>query len=204
MLKQVSHSKILIQPEGDPSYSIFFVIFFNFLKLGGFFFFLGLLDMGFFGRVGEDRASRHHISTFVTAETESLLCTLLMFFWGELLEEFDHINIHGVMVLCGPGGRGKRLESLGGPSTLLSNLLCTIPLILEVGGFRVPVINFIWDYVKGHHLLHEWSGNSISEEANEDIMVCDANMGGVTLECQYLTLERRGEFPVLLNHVVGG
>ena len=74
------------------------------------------------------------------------------------------------------------MESLGGPSTLLGNLFSTIPLILEVGGFRVPVVNFIWDGIKGHNLFHERSGDSGNEEADEDIVVHDASMSGVTLK----------------------
>ena len=34
-------------------------------------------------------------------------------------------------------------------------------------------------------------------------MVCDASTSGVTLEGQDVTLKRRGELPVLLNHVMG-
>ena len=92
--KQVSHSKILVQPKGNSSYSIFIIIIVDFLKLRELFFFPGMLDIGCLGGVQEGRASRHHMSTFVAAEAESLLGALLSFFWGELLEEFDRVNVH--------------------------------------------------------------------------------------------------------------
>ena len=122
------------------------------------------------------------MSASLTMEARSLFGALLVFFWGEFLQKFNCVNIHGVGVFGGSGGQGERLEGLSGSSALLSNLFCTIPLILEVGGFRVPVINFIWDYIKGHDLLHEWGGKSSSEEADEDVVVHNASMGGVAVE----------------------
>ena len=103
--KRVSRSKILFQPESNPSYSFIFFIIFNLLELGEFFFLLSMLDSGFLGGVREGGASRHHMSTFATAEAKSLLGTLLSFFRGEFLGEFDYINIYGIGVLGGPGGR---------------------------------------------------------------------------------------------------
>ena len=58
------------------------------------------------------------------------------------------------------------MESLGRPPASLSNLLGTIPLILEVGGFRVPVVDFIWDGIEGHDSLHEQGGDSSGEETD--------------------------------------
>ena len=55
-------------------------------------------------------------------------------------------------------------------------MLCTIPLVLEMGSFDVPIVNFIWDSIEGHDLLYEQGGDSSSEEADKDIMVCDASM----------------------------
>ena len=95
------------------------------------------------------------------------------------------------------------MESLGRPPTLLSDLLGAISLVLEVGHLGVPVINFIWNYIKGHDPLHEQRGDSSGKEANQDIVVCDASAGGVTLECQNVTFERRGELPTFLDHVLG-
>ena len=101
--KRVSHSKILIQPEMDPSYS-FFIIIFNFLELREFLFFSGALNARFLGRVREGRAGGHHMSTFAAVEAKSLLGTLLMSFWGEFLGGFNCINVHGIRVFGGSGG----------------------------------------------------------------------------------------------------
>ena len=96
------------------------------------------------------------------------------------------------------------MESLGGPSALLSNLLSAISLILKMGCFGVPFIDLVRDGIEGHNPLHEWSGDSGGEEADEDVMICDAGVGGVALEGRDVTLERRGVLPVLLCHVMGG
>ena len=101
--KQVSHLKILIQPEMDPSYSFFFIVVFNFFKFWEFLFFSGVLNVRFLGGVGEGEASRCHVSTFVAVEAEPFLGTLFPFFWGELLREFDYVNVHGIGVLGGSG-----------------------------------------------------------------------------------------------------
>ena len=122
------------------------------------------------------------MSTPAAMEAESFLSALLMFFQSEFLGEFDHVDVHGVGVFGHFGGGGEGLESLGGPSTSLSNLLCVVPLVLEVGGFQIPVVNFVWDCVKGHDLLHKWDRDSDSEEAYEDIVVHNASMSGVALE----------------------
>ena len=119
----------------DPSYSFVFFIVFNLLKLGEFLFFSDMLNARFLRRVSEGRASRHHVSTFATTEAESLLGALFSFLWSKFLGEFDHINIHGIGVFGCFRRQRKGLESLGGPSASLSDLLSTIPLVLEVGGF---------------------------------------------------------------------
>ena len=143
---------------------------------------MSVLNTGFLRSVGEVGASGHHMSTFAASEAESLLGTLLSFFWGKSLREFDRVNVHGVGVF-GSFLRGKGLESLSGPSASLSNLLSTIPLVLKVGHLRVPVVNFIWDCVEGHDPLHEQGRDSSSEEADQDIVVRDTSTSGVTLKC---------------------
>ena len=144
------------------------------------------------------------MSTFVAMEAKSLFGALFVFFWGKFLWKFDHINIHGIGVLGGSRGQGKRLESLSGPSALLSDLLSTIPLVLEVGGFRVSVVDFIWDCIEGHDPLHEQGGDSGGEETDQDIVVSDAGTSGVALECRDVALEGGRELPIFLNHAVGG
>ena len=160
--------------------------------------------MRFLGGVGEGVASGCHRSTFVALEAESLLDVLFSLFRGEFLREFDYVNIYGIEVFGSSGGQGDGLEGLSRPSTSLSNLLNTIPLILEVSHLRVPVVNFIWDCVEGHDPLHEQGGDSSGKETNQDVVVHDSSTSGVTLECQDVTLKRRGELPILLNHMVGG
>ena len=189
----------------NPSYSFFIVIIFNLFELGEFLFFSGTLDARFLGGVGEGGASGRHMSTFATAEAKSLLGALLSFFRGKLLGEFDRINVHGVGVLGGSRGRrGKRLESLGGPPASLSDLLSTIPLVLGVGCLSVPFVDFVWDGVERHDLLHEQGGDSSSEETDQDVMVRDAGTGGVALEHRDITLKRGGVLPILLSHSMSG
>ena len=81
------------------------------------------------------------------------------------------------------------MEGLSGPSALLSDLFYIVPLVLEVDGFQVSVIDFIWDCIKGHDPLHEQGGDSGSKETNEDVVVHNASTSGVTLEGQDVTLE---------------
>ena len=38
------------------------------------------------------------MTALLATEAEALLGTLLVFFWGELFGEFDHIDVHGVEV----------------------------------------------------------------------------------------------------------
>ena len=145
------------------------------------------------------------MSTFSAAKAKSLLGALLSFFGGEFLGESDRINVHGVGVLGGSGGgQGEGLESLGRPSTSLSDLLSTIPLVLEVSRFGVPFVDLIWNGVEGHDPFHERGGDSGGEETDEDIVVHDAGAGGVTLKGRDVALERRGVLPVLLGHLMGG
>ena len=96
------------------------------------------------------------------------------------------------------------MESLGRPPALLSDLLGVIPLILEVSCLSVPFVDFIWNGVEGHGPLHKRGGDSGGEEADQDIVVHDAGMGGVTLEGRDIALKRRGVLPILLGHLVGG
>ena len=168
----------------NPSYSFFVVIIFYLFELWEFLFFSGALDTRFLGEFGEGRASGHHMSTFSAAKAKSLLGTLLSFLGGEFLGEFDRVNIHGVWVSSGSGGRqGEGLESLGRPSTSLSDLLSTIPLVLEVSCLGVPFVDLIWNGIERHDPLHERGRDSGSEEADEHIVVRDAGMSGVALKC---------------------
>ena len=145
------------------------------------------------------------MSAFSAAKAESLLGVLLSFVQGEFLGEFDRVNVYSVRVFHGSGGRqGEGLESLGRPPTSLSYLLSTIPLVLEVGRLSVPFIDFVRNGIERHDPLHERGGDSSSEEADEDVVVRDASVSGVTLECQDVTLKRRGVLPILLSHAVGG
>ena len=133
--KRVSHSKILVQPKMNLSYSFFLIIVFNLFEFREFFFLSSTLNMRFLEGVRESGAYRCHVSTLAALEAKSLLDALLSFFWSEFLWEFDCINIHGIGISSCSRGRRERLESLSRPSTLLNNLLCMILLILEVGCF---------------------------------------------------------------------
>ena len=119
---------------------------------------MDMLYAGFLGSfLGSARASGCHMSTLSVMETESPFGTALLFLRGQLWKS-DCINVHGIGILGhSREGGGEGLEGLSGPSILLGDLFSVIPLVLEVGGFHVPVINFIWDCAKGHDLLHEWS-----------------------------------------------
>ena len=142
-LKRVFHLKILIQLEGNTSHSFILFIIFDFSELGDLLFFLDTLDVRFLGEVRERGTDRCHVPTFTAVEAESLLDALLLFFWSEFLWEFDYVNVHGIGVYSSSRRSGEGLESLDGPSTSLGDLFSTILLILEVGGFYIPVIDFI-------------------------------------------------------------
>ena len=96
------------------------------------------------------------------------------------------------------------MEGLGSSSTSLNNLFSMIPLILEVSDFGVPFINFTWDGIEGHDLLHEWCRDSGSEKTDENIMVHDASVSDIALESQDVTFERWGELPILFDYMMGG
>ena len=87
--------------------------------------------------------------TLAAVEAESMLDTLFLFFWDQFHWKFDHINIYSIEVLDHSRRGGKRLESLSGPSTVLGNLFCSIPLVLEVDSLGIPVIDLIRDSVNG-------------------------------------------------------
>ena len=74
------------------------------------------------------------------------------------------------------------MEGLSGPSALLGNLIGAVPLVLEVSGFGIPLIDLIRDDVKRHDPLHEWCQDSSSKEADEDVVVCNTSIGNVILE----------------------
>ena len=80
------------------------------------------------------------------------------------------------------------MESLGRPPTPLGDLLCMVPLVLEMDCFGVPVVNLFWYSIKGHDTLHEWHGDTGSKETNEYVVVCDAGVSGVTLKSGDVTL----------------
>ena len=153
--------------------------------------------MRFLEGVRESRTGGCNVSAFAAVEAKSFLGTLLMFFRGHSFWELDCVNVHGI---CVPScvRRGERLEGLGGPSASLSDLFHVIPLVLEVGGFSVPVINFIWDGIKGHDLLHKQGGDSGSEEADKDVVVHDTSAGDIALECGD-ALQGQGELLSKLN-----
>ena len=44
---------------------------------------------------------------------------------------------------------------MSSPSALLDDVFSAIPLVLEVCGFSVSVVDFIQDYVERHDLLYE-------------------------------------------------
>ena len=44
------------------------------------------------------------MSTFLALKAKSLLGTLLLFFLGKFLREFDHVNVHGIGALGGSRG----------------------------------------------------------------------------------------------------
>ena len=201
--KWVSHSKILIQSEKGLSYAFIFSIICNFLELRELFFLLSSLDMGFLRWFGEPGVVRDHVPLFPVVEAESFFDTFLFLLRGQL-QKFHCIYIHSIAVFGCPGGGGERLESLHRSSALLGNLFSMIPLVLEVGGLGVLVINFIWDGVKGYVLLHQQDRDSSSKDTDQDIVVYDAGIGNILLESQDVTLEWRREFPIFLGHVVGG
>ena len=96
------------------------------------------------------------------------------------------------------------MESLGRPSTSLSDLFHAVPLVLEMDDLGVPVIDLVWYSIKEYDLLHEQGGDPSSKEANEDVMVHDAGTGGVALKGQDIAFKQRGELSVLFDHSVGG
>ena len=158
-----------------------------------------MLDSGFLGGVREVWTCIGHVPLSSASEAKSFLKTFFLFFQGKV-SDFYHVDVHGVGVFCSPRGRGKGLEGLSGPSASLGDLLCAVPLVLEMDHFRVPVIDFFWYSVKRHDLLHERSGDSSSKETDQDIMVSDASVGGVTLEGGDVTLQQREELPIFLGH----
>ena len=74
------------------------------------------------------------------------------------------------------------MESLGGPSTLLGNLLSTLSLVLEISGFGMLLINFVQDSVVGHDLLYKQGRDTSSKETDEHVVVCDADASNITLK----------------------
>ena len=74
------------------------------------------------------------------------------------------------------------MEGLSGPSALLSNLVHTVPLVLEISGLGLSLIDFIRDSVKGHDPLHKQSRDSDSEEADEHIVISNVSVGDIALE----------------------
>ena len=84
----------------------------------------------------------------------------------------------------------------------MNNLLSTIPLVLEVDDFGIPVIDFVRDGVKRHDSLHEQDGDSSGKETDQDIVVHDTSTSSVTLEGGDKTLKLKGELPVPFDHAL--
>ena len=105
MLKQVSHLKILIQAKGYPSY-FFFVVIFNFFKLGKLFLFLGALDLRFLWGIREVRTGISHVSLSSALETKPLFETFFSLSQSKFLDPHC-VDIHGIGVFSGFGGRGE-------------------------------------------------------------------------------------------------
>ena len=137
----------------------------------------------------------------MTSEAKFLLETFLSLFWGELLD-FYCINVHGIRVFSCLR-RGEGLESLGRPPALLGDLLHTVPLVLEMDCFGVPVVNLFWYSVERHDAFHERGRDSSGEETDQDIVVHDAGVGGVALEGGDVTFQQGGELPVLFGYSLG-
>ena len=74
------------------------------------------------------------MSFLLAAETESLLEALFLFFWGKSFDLYS-INVHGIGVFGHSRERGEGLESLGGSSILLSDLVIMISLVLKMDCF---------------------------------------------------------------------
>ena len=96
------------------------------------------------------------------------------------------------------------MEGLDDSFTLLGNLFYTVPVVLEVGGFGIPVIDFIQDGIKRHDPLYEQGGDSGSKEAYEDIVVHNTSTSDIALECRDVTLQGQGELPIFLSHLLSG
>ena len=93
------------------------------------------------------------MSLFPVAKAESFFGTLLPLFQSQF-EEFDSINIHSIWVFgCSQGG--ERLEGLCGPSTVLDDLFCMVPLVLEMSGLGIPLVDFVGDSVERYDFLYE-------------------------------------------------
>ena len=75
------------------------------------------------------------------------------------------------------------MESLDRPPASLSDLLSTIPLVLEVGCLGIPFVDLVWNGVEGHDPFHAQSGDSCGEETDQDVVVRDAGTSGVALKC---------------------
>ena len=93
-----------------------------------------MLDLWFLESVREVWAGVSHVSFPMASEAESLFETLLLFFQSKLFD-FYCVDVHGIGVFSGPGGRRKGLEGLDCSPASLSNLLHMVPLVLEVDGF---------------------------------------------------------------------
>ena len=100
--------------------------------------------MGLLWWVREGGADICHVPFLVAMKAKSLLEVLLLLFQGQLLWEDGWVYVYGIGVFGGFWG-GEGLESLGWPSTLLDDLFSPIPLVLEISGFYVPVVDFVWD-----------------------------------------------------------
>ena len=71
---------------------------------------------------------------------------------------------------------------LGGALISSQDLLCLLPLSLEVDHFGVPFLDGSWYDVHGHDSLHERGGYSSGEVSNEDVWIFDIGPGDMVLE----------------------
>ena len=137
-----------------------------------------------------------HMSRSSALETASFLHALPAFFGSEF-SNFDNINIHGVGVSSFGGGGEGLVGLVSRFGVLFGNLVCAFPLGLEGDGLLIPAINGGGDCVHRHDLAHEGRGDARREVSNKDILVSDADEGGVILEMRDILDKGRGVGVVL-------
>ena len=81
------------------------------------------------------------------------------------------------------------MESLGRPSISLGDLFCSVPLVLKMDCFRIPLVDLFWHSIKRCDAFHEQGRDSSSEETDQNVVVSYASAGGVTLESGDVTFQ---------------